>query len=356
MINPLFLSHLKENIDSQIKILIFFGGFTHVGYFILGIIFGIWPVAVYSAVAAVAFFCFSVFIKISNFIIFYILTFIEIVANVTWLEFSVGTSLGFPLYFFVLIPVSIYILYTEHSQRFRFIFLGCAFIFNILGYLFFFQILSFFLPETDISFPALLTFLTFNTICVSFMIGFLSLYFMLHMQTQFSIIEEENSVLSEMSFRDELTGLYNRRFMKDFLEKAFASSDKEFCVAMSDLDFFKQFNDRFGHEAGDLILKTTASLLSPYSEETKIAVCRWGGEEFLFYFPMPPQKAEFILNQIRENIEKSVLAYKDKLLQVTMTFGISDSAKNYGLLSQMIDDADSRLYRGKNEGRNRVVL
>ena len=71
---------------------------------------------------------------------------------------------------------------------------------------------------------------------------------------------------------------------------------------------------------------------------------------------MPPQKAEFILNQIRENIEKSVLAYKDKLLQVTMTFGISDSAKNYSLLSQMIDDADSRLYRGKKEGRNRVVL
>ena len=105
-----------------------------------------------------------------------------------------------------------------------------------------------------------------------------------------------------------------------------------------------------------MILKTTASLLSPYSEETKIAVCRWGGEEFLFYFPMPPQNAELILNQIRENIEKSVLAYKDKLLQVTMTFGISDSAKNYGLLSQMIDDADSRLYRGKNEGRNRVVL
>ena len=56
MINPLFLSHLKENIDSQIKILIFFGGFTHIGFFIFGIIFGIWPVAVYSAVAAVAFF------------------------------------------------------------------------------------------------------------------------------------------------------------------------------------------------------------------------------------------------------------------------------------------------------------
>ena len=355
MVYPLFFSHLKENINSQIKLLIFFGGFTHVGYFILGIIFGIWPVAVYSAVAAVAFFCFSVFIKISNFIIFYILTFIEIVASVTWLEFSVGTSLGFPLYFFVLIPVSIYILYTEHSQRFRFIFLGCAFIFNILGYLFFFQILSFFLPETDISFPALLTFLTFNTICVSFMIGFLSLYFMLHMQTQFSIIEKENSVLSEMSFRDELTGLYNRRFMKDFLEKEFGLK-KEFCVAMSDLDFFKQFNDRFGHEAGDLILKTLATLLLPFSEKHEISVCRWGGEEFLFYFAVPPQDAAQTLNQIRENIEKSVLSYKDKLLHITMTFGISDSSRNYDSLSKMIEAADNRLYRGKKEGRNRVVL
>ena len=154
------------------------------------------------------------------------------------------------------------------------------------------------------------------------------------MQTQFSIIEEENSVLSEMSFRDELTGLYNRRFMKDFL----------------------QFNDRFGHEAGDLILKTTASLLSPYSEETKIAVCRWGGEEFLFYFAVPPQDAAQTLNQIRENIEKSVLSYKDKLLHITMTFGISDSSRNYDSLSKMIEAADNRLYRGKKEGRNRVVL
>lgn len=355
MINPLFLSHLKENIDSQIKILIFFGGFTHIGFFIFGIFFGIWQVSVYSGIAAIVFLFAGVFIHISNFVVFYVLTFIEIIINAVWLEFSVNTSLGFPLYFFVLIPVSIYILFTEHSRWFRIIFLGCSFFANIFGYLFF-QILSSLTPATDISLSVLLTFSVYNTVCVGFMLGFLSLYFMLHMQSQFSIIEEENSVLSEMSFRDELTGLYNRRFMKDFLEKAFASSDKEFCVAMSDLDFFKQFNDRFGHEAGDLILKTTASLLSPYSEETKISVCRWGGEEFLFYFPMPPQKAELVLNQIRENIEKSVLAYKDKLLQVTMTFGISDSAKNYGLLSQMIDDADSRLYRGKNEGRNRVVL
>ena len=107
MINPLFLSHLKENIDSQIKILIFFGGFTHIGFFIFGIIFGIWQVSVYSGIAAIVFLFAGVFIHISNFVVFYVLTFIEIVANVTWLEFSVNTSLGVSLYFFVLIPVSI---------------------------------------------------------------------------------------------------------------------------------------------------------------------------------------------------------------------------------------------------------
>ena len=62
MINPLFLSHLKENIDSQIKILIFFGGFTHIGFFIFGIIFGIWPVAVYASPSLSKFLILSFFI------------------------------------------------------------------------------------------------------------------------------------------------------------------------------------------------------------------------------------------------------------------------------------------------------
>lgn len=346
---------LKENINAQMKILLLLGGFVHAGFVTLALIFGIYQIAVFSLMAAIFFISAGFFIRLTNFVFFYILTFLEIIANSVFLEITVGSSLGFPLYFFTLIPISTYILSSTLRKSYRIVFLACSFILNITAYIVFSQILPLFSPNPALSTAASFSFYSFSAAGAGFMIGFLSLYFILNTLFRYTRIQAENSFLLEISYRDELTGLYNRRFMNEFLDNAFSDPEQEFCIAMSDIDFFKDFNDKYGHDAGDLILKTLPILFAPFCEKENIVVCRWGGEEFLFYLPFVPEKGKKLLNQIRKNIEKSVLSYGNEELRITMTFGLSQTGKNYTSVAEMMKAADKCLYEGKNSGRNCVV-
>lgn len=356
MTNSNALSLLKENINAQMKILLLLGGLTHVGFVILALFLNVYPLAIFSSIAAVLFIFAGCFIRLTNFLFFYIFTFLEIVVNIVFLEITVGSSLGFPLYFFTLIPISTYILSGSHRKNYRFAFLICSFILNISSYIFFSQVLPYFSPDSVLSKKASFCLYSFSAAGVGFMIGFLSLYFILNTLSQYTRVQEENFLLLETSHRDELTGLYNRRFMNEFLNKTFTDTETEFCIAMSDLDFFKKFNDKYGHDAGDLILRTLPVLFAPFCEKENIIICRWGGEEFLYYFPFSPEKGKDLLNQIRKNIENSVLSYGNEALHVTMTFGLSQTGKNYSSVADMIKAADDNLYEGKKRGRNCVVL
>lgn len=356
MPNSKVLILLKENVSAQMKILLLLGGFVHAGFVLLALIFGIYQIALFSSIAAVIFISAGCFVRLTNFLFFYILTFLEIIANALLLETTVGSSLGFPLYFFTLIPISTYILSSSHRKNYQIAFLICSFILNISAYILFSQVLPYYSPDSILSAPAAFCFYSFSAAGAGFMIGFLALYFILNTSSKYSRIQEENSLLLESSHRDELTGLYNRRFMNEFLDKNFSDPDSEFCIGMSDIDFFKDFNDKYGHDAGDLVLSTLPLLFAPFCEKENIIICRWGGEEFLFYFPFTPGDGKKLLNQIRKNIEKSVLFYGDEPLRITMTFGLSGSRKNYASVTDMIKAADSNLYKGKKSGRNRVVL
>ena len=356
MTNSNALTLLKENINAQMKILLLLGGFTHIGFVFLALFLGVYPPAIFSSVAAILFIFAGCFIRLTNFLFFYILTFLEIIANVVFLEITVGSALGFPLYFFTLIPISTYILSCSYRKNYHLAFLICSFILNISAYIFFSHVLPNFSPDPVLTETASFCFYSFSAAGVGFMIGFLSLYFILNTLSQYTRVQEENSLLLETSHRDELTGLYNRRFMNDFLNKTFIGPKTEFCIGMSDIDFFKNFNDKYGHDAGDLILRTLPVLFAPFCEKENIIICRWGGEEFLFYFPFSPEKGQNLLNQIRKNIEKSVLSYGNEALRITMTFGLSQTDKNYSSVTEMIKAADDNLYEGKRRGRNCVVL
>lgn len=356
MPNSKVLILLKENVSAQMKILLLLGGFVHAGFVVLALIFGIHQIVLFSSIAAVLFICAGCFIRLNNFLFFYIFTFLEIIANITLLEITVGSSLGFPLYFFTLIPISTYILSSSYKKNYQITFLICSFILNIFSFIFFSQILPYYSPDPILSETASFCFYSFSATGAGFIVGFLTLYFILNTLSKYTLFQEENSLLLESSHRDELTGLYNRRFMNEFLEKNFSDSSSEFCIGMSDIDFFKDFNDKYGHDAGDLVLRTLPPLFAPFCEKENIIICRWGGEEFLFYFPFTPQAGKKLLNQIRKNIEKSVLFYGNEPLCLTMTFGLSESRKNYSSVEEMIKAADSNLYKGKKSGRNCVVL
>lgn len=157
--------------------------------------------------------------------------------------------------------------------------------------------------------------------------------------------------------RDPLTGLYNRRYGAARLRKMMTNKEKygtSCAVCIGDIDFFKKVNDTYGHDAGDLVLKNVASTMNKYMTG-KGFVARWGGEEFLLAFTKVGQDdAAKYLEELLEKIRQIELLYEGKTIRVTMTFGVADGSLHaeYGPL---LNEADARLYYGKQSGRNQVV-
>lgn len=179
--------------------------------------------------------------------------------------------------------------------------------------------------------------------------------------TKFNLAEaklrQSNQKLIEMASLDALTQLPNRRSINEHLSMLVYENDrtgKPFCIAIGDVDFFKKINDNYGHDTGDYVL-TTLSGLFKNIVKGRGKVARWGGEEFLFCFEgMNIQQAYAALEILRLQIEKYNFTFKDHTLKITMTFGIEEYSQIIGLEST-ISKADSKLYEGKNNGRNQVV-
>lgn len=128
-----------------------------------------------------------------------------------------------------------------------------------------------------------------------------------------------------------------------------------FAVAMGDVDFFKYVNDTYGHQAGDETLRQLAKVISTHMEHLGF-VFRWGGEEFvLIYEDMDRYQAFKHLEILQEQIDQESIYWKDDKVKITMTFGLADS-NEYNDLDELINLIDDNLYRGKKEGRNRIVF
>lgn len=163
--------------------------------------------------------------------------------------------------------------------------------------------------------------------------------------------------LLNQATRDPLTELYNRRFMLESFEQALNRSERHhlnLTFIMLDLDHFKQFNDNFGHEAGDIVLKAVASVLKENLRLEDIA-CRYGGEEFCIICPDTNLKDGYTLTEkIRNHIAKLSLNCSGKSLgRVTASFGLSVYPNHADSVNTLISKADKALYRAKDGGRNR---
>ncbi len=167
-----------------------------------------------------------------------------------------------------------------------------------------------------------------------------------------------NSNLKRMANVDPLTGLKNRRCMMNFLkenvESEQADKTKRAVIAIGDIDFFKRFNDHYGHACGDEVLTQLSALFMDYMEG-KGEVARWGGEEFLLVFTDCDleQGIEYMDNLIHR-IRLMDIRYGGEVLHVTMTFGLSEYDPDR-TIDAIINNADKKLYFGKQNGRNRIV-
>lgn len=153
---------------------------------------------------------------------------------------------------------------------------------------------------------------------------------------------------------DALTGLYNRRFLENEIRHA-TDRQGEFVISMMDIDFFKKVNDTYGHEAGDEVLVKVASCLEETARDDNLAV-RWGGEEFIIYFPdMKREQAYLAIEELRKQIEDMVIRTGGQEIRVTITGGIAAGMPGSSY-EKVIKSADEKLYIGKQQGRNRVIV
>ena len=167
-------------------------------------------------------------------------------------------------------------------------------------------------------------------------------------------------MLNEQSIRDPLTLLYNRRFLDETLSRELmriVREKEQLCVCMVDIDFFKQFNDTYGHEAGDEVLKMISKLLIENIRKNDIA-CRLGGEEFVLIFIGTTLDSVLSkLHYICENIKNARLIFREQLLsRITVSVGVSEAPIHGHTTKDILRAADEALYIAKKSGRDRIVV
>ena len=165
--------------------------------------------------------------------------------------------------------------------------------------------------------------------------------------------------LHQMAIRDTLTGLYNRRFLEGNINPILAGiqrRESNMAILMCDMDFFKKVNDEFGHEAGDMVLKTLGHILQN-SVRASDLVIRYGGEEFLILLVdcHPDGLAQQVADKIRKKVEDQQFRIEGGMLRKTISIGISQFPGDTTAFWEAVKFADVALYRAKEQGRNQVV-
>lgn len=179
------------------------------------------------------------------------------------------------------------------------------------------------------------------------------------LQIQLHRVESLQHELREQATRDPLTGLHNRRFLNEMLEHRIHQAKRRntpLCVLMIDIDLFKNFNDSYGHHAGDALLLALAGLLRSQTRSSDIS-CRYGGEEFLLVLSdtsleIASRRAE----QLRSSFTENEIRFGTQQLNATISIGIATFPEHGASVDELIIRADQALYSAKEAGRNRVAV
>ena len=166
-------------------------------------------------------------------------------------------------------------------------------------------------------------------------------------------------VLREQAIHDQLTGLYNRRYLEEVLARELIIAERKgHCVSaiMGDLDHFKLVNDNYGHRAGDEVLRAFGKLLKSCSRGSDVD-CRYGGEEFLLLLPdMNEQAARERAETLRVALASTPVRFEGSVIAVTGSFGVACFPRHARTGDSLISAADKALYVAKEAGRNRVEV
>jgi len=194
--------------------------------------------------------------------------------------------------------------------------------------------------------------------------GYLMLVKHLELEFNYKILLQRVTRLKnkykEQATHDLLTGLYNRQFLYEYFEIELNRAKRKnlnISIIMLDIDFFKNFNDTYGHECGDQILQSISNLLNQNIRKSDIA-CRYGGEEFVILMPETTlEAAREVAEKLRKAIKSiSLFRESETVKNITLSFGVSSFPRNGLTRMKIIESADKALYRAKREGRDKVCI
>lgn len=227
----------------------------------------------------------------------------------------------------------------------------------VIVLLFWIQGEAYFISQTIVlgAITVVLSQLTYSRFCRTFLVN-------LRLQAANQALEEANATLEQLAERDSLTGLLNRRGMEKHLEILFpqcARSHMPLSFIMVDIDFFKSYNDRFGHGAGDQCLQQISRCLRETAQSYTDVCARFGGEEFFLATSCVDSSSVLALAmELRRSVEALGIQTADCSVSqnLTISVGIASVALyEDNAIAQAFREADQALYRAKNSGRNCVV-
>jgi diguanylate cyclase (GGDEF)-like protein len=162
----------------------------------------------------------------------------------------------------------------------------------------------------------------------------------------------------ELALKDPLTGIYTRRAFEDKMDEEIlvsARTKKPFSLAIIDIDHFKKINDTYGHQVGDEILKYMANMIKSSMREFDF-IARYGGEEFALIMPQTDKKTALqVLRELTNLIKNYPPVVDENIIKITVSIGVSEFPLEALSKSQIIRVADERLYKAKNEGRDKII-
>ena len=170
-------------------------------------------------------------------------------------------------------------------------------------------------------------------------------------------LESANKKLSEMANRDGLTGAFNKAYMHRVFDEVFNGNRRKASIAIMDIDYFKNYNDKNGHMEGDNLLRSLESLLGNSLRE-KDMLFRFGGEEFVILFPDTiKEDAAMVAERIRKKVADFNFPYQENQPtgNLTISIGVAFCPDDATGKQQLLEIADTRLYKAKSGGRNQVV-
>ncbi|MCE5189953.1 MAG: GGDEF domain-containing protein [Eubacteriales bacterium] len=208
-----------------------------------------------------------------------------------------------------------------------------------------------------INWPSLIAFIVFTSV-IGILYGFTNKRQLAQIEKQRNQLLEDEAKLRELSVRDSLTGLFNRRYMEETLDRETRRATRKqlpLTVIMTDIDGFKVINDSVGHVLGDNALIKVSAFLNKSIRASDVA-CRFGGDEFCLILPdCSLEEGVLRANSMRNDIERLAFNPNEEGINgITLSFGVAALPDNGVTREELIGAADAALYSSKRAGRNRV--